>query len=145
MILAYKVFLSDIFNAKMSESDKQKETEQMMKHKDIYDYLTSTESFGVTTHNLKDGQSIGISTGIKMLMREEPNAEQEIFECLQRFYDADFGTFYETEYERAFAPKIWSDRQAYGEYAIESLDDPIYIHYEPCLDYNVVVYLMLER
>lgn len=117
-----------------------------MKYDIIYDHITITTAFGVTEKTLKDGQTVGISYGVKYLIEHEPQAEEEIFQVLERFYNADFGTMYETEYERAFAPTQWNDKKAYGEYKISTLDEPIYIHYEPYgMSYDVVIYLKFER
>lgn len=117
-----------------------------MKYDKIYEYITSTKAFGVTEKVLKDGQHVGISNGVKYLIDHEPQADEEIFQALQRFYNADFGTMYESEYEKAFAPTQWDDKKAFGEYEIGTLDDPIYIHYEPHgMGYDVVIYLKFER
>ena len=117
-----------------------------MKYDLIYSHITSTRAFAVATRMLSDGSTAGISNGIKYLMEHEPQAEQEIVQALERFYNADFGTMFEDEYEQAFMPKTWEDRKAFGEYMIESLDEPIYIHYEPFgMAYDVVIYLRFER
>lgn len=117
-----------------------------MVYDEIYRHVTITDCFGVEEYVLKDGHTVGISGGIRYLISFEPQAEEEIFQALQRFYKADFGTMFEAEYERAFAPTQWDDRKAFGEYEIESLDEPIYIHYEPYgMAYDVVIYLKFER
>lgn len=117
-----------------------------MKYDIIYDHITNTRAFGVTSKILADGSTAGISNGIKYLLEHEPQAEQEIVQALERFYNADFGTFFEDEYEQAFAPATWEDRKAFGEYSIDSLDEPICVHYEPFgTAYDVVIYLKFER
>lgn len=117
-----------------------------MKYDIIYAHITKTKAFGTAEKILKDGQIIGISNGIRYLLDNEPQAEEEILQALERFYNADFGTMYESEYEKSFAPTQWEDRQAYGEYDIKTLDEPIYIHYEPHgMSYDVVIYLKFER
>ena len=53
---------------------------------------------------------------------------------------------FDSEYEKAFMPKHWQDKKAFGEYEIDTLDEPIYIHYEPYgMAYDTVVYLKFER
>lgn len=117
-----------------------------MTYDEIYKHVTSTDCFGVEEYVLKDGQSVGISSGIRYLISFEPQAEEEIFQALERFYNADFGTMFESEYEKAFMPTYWQDKKAFGEYEINTLDKPIYIHYEPCgMAYDVVIYLHFER
>lgn len=117
-----------------------------MEYKQIYRHITDTRAFGVSKKTFADGQTVGISNGIKYLMEQEPTAEQEIQKALERFYGADFGTMYEDEYESAFIPDSWEDRKAYGEYKIKALNKPIYVHYEPFgMAYDVVIYLQFER
>ena len=117
-----------------------------MTYDEIYKHVTSNKCFGVEEYILKDGQTVGISNGIRYLISFEPKAEEEIFQALERFYNADFGTMYEDEYESAFVPTTWEDKKAYGEYTIDTLDKPIYIHYESYgMAYNVVIYLLFER
>ena len=117
-----------------------------MTYNEIYKHITSTDCFGVTEKMLKDGQTVGISNGVKYLIEHEPQAEEAIFQALERFYNADFGTMFESEYEKAFAPTQWDDVKSFGEYEIDSLDKPIYIHYEPYgMAYDVIIYLKFER
>lgn len=117
-----------------------------MKYDLIYDHITKTHAFGVSPWMLENGTTVGLSNGTKYLMENEPQAEKEIIKALERFFCADFGTMYEDEYESAFAPTTWEDKKAFGEYAIDTLDEPIYIHYEPyAIAYDVVIYLHFER
>lgn len=73
-----------------------------MTYDEIYKHVTSNELFGVEEYILKDGQTVGISSGIRYLISFEQQAEEEIFQALERFYNADFGTMFESEYEKAF-------------------------------------------
>ena len=123
-----------------------------MNYSEIYSKVNYSKKFGVSPlplhkKTLKDGQDVGISNGIKYLIENEPKAEEEIFQALERFYNADFGTMYETEYELAMKPTTWDDIFSYGEYDISSLEGmPIYIHYQPYgMTYDVIVYLSFER
>ena len=117
-----------------------------MKYDLIYKHVTETKSFGVETMAVLDGVDVGMSMGIRYLIRHEPKAMEQIEQALERFYNADFGTMFESEYEKAFAPTQWDDVKSFGEYEIDSLDKPIYIHYEPYgMAYDVIVYLKFER
>ena len=116
-----------------------------MQYEDIKDRVTSTRSFGVENYMVDSGELVGFSSGIRILVASEPDALKQIEDCLERFYKADFGTYYDDEDWTWTAPSQWNDRSAYGEYAIASLDEPIRIHYEPQLWYDVVVYLPFER
>lgn len=117
-----------------------------MTYDEIYRHVTITDCFGVEEYILKDGHTVGISGGIRYLISFESEAEEEIFQALERFYNADFGTMFKSEYEKAFMPTHWEDKKAFGEYEISTLDKPIYIHYEPYgMTYHVVVYLHFER
>ena len=117
-----------------------------MKYDLIYDHITSTKAFGVAPQMLTDGSTVGISNGVKYLMEHEPQSEEEIVKALEQFYNSDFGTMYEDEYEKAFAPATWENKKAFGEYTISTLNEPIYIHYEPYgASYDVVIYLHFER
>lgn len=117
-----------------------------MNYRDIYNHITETHAFGVSAMTLSDGSDVGISSGIKYLISQEPKSLEQIEKSLERFYDSDFGTMYNSEYEQAFIPSTWEDKRAYGEYEIESVDSPIYIHYEPVgMSYDVVIYFKFER
>lgn len=117
-----------------------------MKYDLIYKHVAETKSFGVETMAVLDGVDVGMSMGIRYLIRHEPKAMEQIEQALERFYNADFGTMFESEYEKAFAPTQWDDVKSFGEYEIDSLDKPIYIHYEPYgMAYDVIVYLKFER
>ena len=121
--------------------------EKNMNYKDIYDHITGTHAFGVSTMKLSDGSVVGISAGIGYLIKHESDSIEQIEQALERFYSADFGDMFETEYERSFImPKTWEDRNAYGEYEIDTVDEPIRIHYEPTgMKYDVVIYFQFER
>lgn len=118
-----------------------------MKYQDIYNHITQTHAFGVTTMTLSDGSEVGISAGIAYLIKHEPDSMEQIEQALERFYSADFGDMYETEYERSFImPKTWEDKNAFGEYEIDAVDEPIRIHYEPTgMKYDVVIYFHFEQ
>lgn len=117
-----------------------------MKYNLIYKHITDTKAFGVDAVTLADGTDVGMSMGIRYLIEHEPDSMKQIEQALERFYNADFGTFYEDEYDKAFMPKHWEDKRAFGEYEIDTLDEPIYIHYEPYgMAYDTVVYLRFER
>ena len=53
-----------------------------MEYKQIYRHITDTRAFGVSKKTFADGQTVGISNGIKYLMEQEPTAEQEIQKAL---------------------------------------------------------------
>ena len=118
-----------------------------MKYDLIYKHVAETKSFGVETVTVLDGVDVGMSMGIRYLIKHEPKALEQIEQALERFYNADFGTMFESEYEKAFMPTHWQDKKAFGEYEIDALDDmPIYIHYEPYgMAYDTVIYLCFER
>lgn len=118
-----------------------------MNYKDIYNHITGTHAFGVSVKTLSDGSDVGMSAGIAYLIKQEPESMEQIEKVLERFYNADFGDMYETEYEKAFImPKTWEDRNAFGEYEIDAVDEPIRIHYEPQgMSYDVVIYFPFER
>lgn len=69
-----------------------------MNYQDIYNHITKTHAFGVTTMTLSDGSDVGISAGIAYLIKHEPDSMEQIEQALERFYSADFGDMYETEY-----------------------------------------------
>ena len=117
-----------------------------MQYEDIKNRVTSTRSFGVKDYMVDSGEIVGFSSGIRILVVEEPDALKEIQDCLERFYNADWGTYYDDEEWTWTPPTHWEDKSAYGEYTIASLDEPIHIHYEPHgMMYDVVVYLPFER
>ena len=117
-----------------------------MLYENIRNHVVNTRAFGVKVVEFSDCTPAGCSTGIRNLIEGEPNAFAEIEKCIQKFYEADFGTFYDDADWETIIPTYWMDRNAYGEYEITTLDAPIYIHYEPVgMSYNLVIYLDFER
>lgn len=117
-----------------------------MNYQEIYKHVTETKCFGVKPKEMLDGIRVGISSGIDYLINHEPESLEQIEQALLRFFDSDFGTMFDSQYENAFKPTTWEDKKAYGEYEIDIFDEPIYIHYEPYgMQYDVVIYLNFER
>lgn len=102
--------------------------------------------YSVSTYKIDELEDIiiGVSLRVRYLLKNEPMAKDEILKCLNRFYNSDFGTFEHDTYS-AHVPTYWQDSNAFGEYFIDCLDVPIYIHYEPNFMYDTVVYLLCEN